>query len=77
MAVAVKGWLDYVPGRFVSPAEVAEHMNQRLVECVPLEMFVTFAYFVINTATGARATKIPAAVATPFPPRNPTNGEKM
>jgi sigma-B regulation protein RsbU (phosphoserine phosphatase) len=52
MAVAVKGWLDYVPGRFVSPVEVAEQMNRRLSDCVPLEMFVTFAYFVVNTTSG-------------------------
>jgi serine phosphatase RsbU (regulator of sigma subunit) len=52
MAVAVKGWLDYVPGRFVSPAEVADHLNRRVSEVVPTEMFVTFTYLVLNTTTG-------------------------
>jgi sigma-B regulation protein RsbU (phosphoserine phosphatase) len=52
MAVAVKGWLDYVPGRFVSPQEVAEQLNRRLCDCVPTEMFVTLAYLVVNTSTG-------------------------
>src|SRR5438034_8092229 len=31
----------------------------------------------IATAIGARARNIPAAVATPFPPLKPTNGENM
>src|SRR5262249_46500123 len=52
MAVAIRGWLDLLPTRYRSPAQVADWLNHRLCDCVPVEMFVTLAYVLMEIRTG-------------------------
>lgn len=75
LAVAVKGWLDRVPGRFVAPAEALDYLNRRLCECVPTEMFVTLGYLVLHLGTGEARCAL-AGHESPLVRRGPASGRE-